>query len=62
MVAQKIPILEAREVEELLKEALTLLDSRGQMIIGAHVQMALNLLQESMDVDEIVDGSEHHAR
>ncbi|TCM12864.1 hypothetical protein EDF56_11728 [Novosphingobium sp. PhB165] len=52
MGAQKISLDQARDILEKLEEALTSLEICGQPIIAAHVQMAVDLLCASTDIDE----------
>ncbi|WP_166675358.1 hypothetical protein [Novosphingobium sp. PhB55] len=52
---------DARTILAHLEEALTLLDSRGQGMIAVHVQMAIDMLEGSADIDEQSSGSEQHS-
>jgi hypothetical protein len=52
---------EAREILEHLEEALTLLDIRGQTMVAAHVQMAIDTFRGTVDIDETASGSEQHS-
>jgi len=56
MAASKFTLDDARVVLEHLEEALTLLDIAGQQLIGVHVQMAIDLLRESADVEAPQNG------
>ena len=52
MGAQNISLDDARNILECLDKALVLLDAHDQDLIGTHVQMAIDLLRASSDINE----------